>query len=171
MEPGAAILHPKEFTMRLYFLRHGLADRNQWDGPDFERPLTREGKNRIAQSADLMDELELGLDLIITSPLKRALQTAQIVAHRLDVEDRFLIDERLSPGFGVTELREILTEHPNAISIMLVGHEPDFSDTIGELTGALVMVKKGSLVRVDVLDPQSLEGELVWLIPPKVLVK
>lgn len=157
--------------MRLYFLRHGLADRNQWDGPDFDRPLTREGKNRMSQSADTMLDLDLEIDLIITSPLKRALQTAQIVAHRLDLEDSLVIDERLAPGFGVDELRQIFAERPAANAIMLVGHEPDFSETIAELTGALVMVKKGSLARVDVLDSQTLEGELAWLIPPKVLIK
>jgi phosphohistidine phosphatase SixA len=66
----------------------------------------------------------------------------------------------------------MLEEYKQANAIMLVGHEPDFSQTIGALTGGRVVVKKGGLARVD-LQPDSgaLAGDLVWLIPPKVLIR
>jgi phosphohistidine phosphatase len=156
--------------MKLYFLRHGLADRSEWFGSDFERPLTERGKARMAREAATIAELGIAPDLIITSPLTRAYQTAEIVAEHLDLLDRLIEDERLAPGFGPDELVEILQMHSDAVEIMLVGHEPDFSQTIGHLIGGgQVVCKKGSLARVDVYDDISLEGELVWLIPPKVL--
>jgi phosphohistidine phosphatase len=156
--------------MKLYFLRHGLADRGEWFGSDFERPLTERGKARMAREAAAIAELGVVPDLIITSPLTRAYQTAEIVAEHLDLLDRLIEDERLAPGFGPDELAEILQMHPDAVEIMLVGHEPDFSQTISHLIGGgQVVCKKGSLVRVDLYEDISLEGELVWLIPPKAL--
>lgn len=158
--------------MELYFLRHGLADRELWDGPDFERPLTETGKKRMALQAESMAALGLSPELILASPLQRALQTAQIVASRLELQDHLTIDRRIGPGFDAHALRQILDDYPDAGSLMLVGHEPDFSMTISALTGGgRLVVKKGSLARVDVFDPHALAGELVWLIPPKVLVK
>ena len=85
--------------MRLYFLRHGQADRSQWSGNDFDRPLTKQGKQMMAQTADTIAALDLGLDLILTSPLVRAQQTAEIVAKNLRLEDRLAVESRLGPGF------------------------------------------------------------------------
>lgn len=156
--------------MKLYFLRHGLADRDQWHGNDFERPLTEKGKARMAREADTLAALGLALDRVVTSPLARAYQTAEIVATRLEMGDRLVEDERLAPGFGPDELAGILSAHPQAEAIMLVGHEPDFSETISALIGGgAVVCKKGSLARVDLYDNAALGGELVWLIPPGVL--
>jgi phosphohistidine phosphatase len=157
--------------MKLYFLRHGLADRSEWNGPDNSRPLTEQGKQRMAQEARLIEKLNLNLDYILSSPLTRALQTAQIVAERLGMETKLIEDERLSPGFGIYELQDLLHSLPDVNAILLVGHEPDFSTTIGDLiSGGEVACKKGSLARVDVYDSVNLKGELVWLIPPKMLV-
>ncbi len=157
--------------MRLYFLRHGLADRSEWYGPDFERPLTHKGKARMVREAQTIADLDLSLDLIITSPLARAYQTAEIVADELGMLDQLVEDERLAPGFGPGDLPEVLQEYPDTTELMLVGHEPDFSETIGYLIGGgEVACKKGSLARVDLYPGPSLRGELVWLIPPKLLV-
>jgi phosphohistidine phosphatase len=157
--------------MKLYFLRHGRADRSAWTGMDFERPLTEEGKESMAQEADRIHQLDLGLDAILTSPLVRALQTAEIIAERMNALDLLVVDERLEPGFGSSDLAEILEEHPQADEIMLVGHEPDFSETISYLIGGgTIVCKKGSLARVDLVDAGPMAGELVWLVPPKVLI-
>ncbi len=159
--------------MILYFLRHGLADdRAGWIADDTQRPLTKDGKDKMAQEAELFTRLSLGLDLIITSPLVRAFQTAQIVAQRLNIVDKLIQDERLAPGFDRQELSEILTAHPGVDTLMLVGHEPDFSETISDLIGGgRVVCKKGGLARVDVASQSPLAGELVWLMPPKLLVR
>jgi phosphohistidine phosphatase len=157
--------------MKLYFLRHGRADRSAWMGLDYERPLTGEGKERMAREADFIAQLDLGIDVILTSPLVRAYQTAEIVAERLNMLDLLTIDERLEPGFGPQDLAEILEGYPDADEIMLVGHEPDFSETISYLIGGgNILCKKGSLARVDLVDAGPMAGELVWLIPPKALI-
>ncbi|RPI81970.1 MAG: phosphohistidine phosphatase SixA [Chloroflexi bacterium] len=157
--------------MELYFLRHALAgDRMDWKEDDRLRPLTEEGKKRTASSAEKIARLNLGLDAIITSPLVRARQTAEIVADRLDMRSKMVEDESLAPGFGPKELSEILEKYPDANALMVVGHEPDFSDTISTLIGGGdIVCKKGGLVRVTLLNVQALEGQLVWLIPPKIL--
>lgn len=156
--------------MKLYFLRHGLAaDRETWAGDDFDRPLTDEGKERMAREAATLAKLNLNPDLILTSPLVRAYQTAEIAAQHLNLTDKLATDERLSPGFGTNELAKILTAYPEAKALMLVGHEPDLSQVIGDLIGGgRVICKKGSLACVE-LSNKSLRGELAWLIPPSVL--
>ncbi len=156
--------------MKLFFLRHGLADRSAWSGDDFARPLTQHGVDRMILEAETIAKLDLPLDAILTSPLKRALQTAEIVAEQLNLLDRLKVDERLSPGFGRADLLAILEDHTYAEALMFVGHEPDFSYTIeGIIGGGTVVCKKGSLARVDLTDAGVLSGELVWLIPPKAL--
>lgn len=157
--------------MQLFFLRHGLADRSAWSGADYERPLTPRGMERMGLEAEFISKLDLGMDYILTSPLTRALQTAEIVAEYLGLLDQMEVDDRLSPGFGRADLAAILEDYPRADSIMFVGHEPDFSLTIeGLIGGGSVVCKKGSLARVDLNDAGFLSGELVWLIPPKALV-
>jgi phosphohistidine phosphatase len=157
--------------MRVYFLRHGEAgDPAEWRGADSDRPLTDKGKERMAREATTLAELSLGLDLIVTSPLLRAKQTALIVARKLKMRDSLVEDERLGLGFDPDRLAAILLEHGTANAIMLVGHEPSMSQTIGHLVGgARIDLKKGGLASVDLPDPSSQEGELAWLIPPKVL--
>ena len=156
--------------MNLYFLRHGLAgDREDWTGDDFDRPLTEEGHERMAREAATLARLDIELDWIITSPLVRAYQTAESVAKQMNLLDQLVKDERLAPGFGPDKLAPLLLEYASAAALMLVGHEPDFSQTIGHLIGGRVECKKGSLARVDLIAPTSLKGVLAWLIPPKVL--
>jgi phosphohistidine phosphatase len=157
--------------MKLYFLRHGRADRSAWMGLDYERPLTEDGKERMRYEADFLAQLDIGPDHILTSPLVRAYQTAEIVAERLNMLDLLTVDARLEPGFGPSDLAEILEEYPLADEILFSGHEPDFSLTISYLIGGgNVVCKKGSLARVALVDAGPLAGELVWLIPPKALI-
>jgi phosphohistidine phosphatase len=156
--------------MRLYFLRHGLADRAAWEGGDFERPLTKEGEKRMAREAETMAELGLAPSAILTSPLVRARGTAEIVARRLGLMDRLVVEERLAPGFNISQLARILKSRSDAAALLLVGHEPDFSETIGRVMGGgSVVFKKGALARVDLYDVATPRGQLVWLIPPAAL--
>ena len=156
--------------MRLLFLRHGPAEpRETWTEADDRRPLTAEGRAAMARGAATFARLGVAPDAILSSPLTRARETARIVAEGLGIADRLRDDVRLAPGFGPTQLGAILDEYREARTLMIVGHEPDFSLTIGSLVGgAAVVCKKGGLARVDV-DPQSGAAQLVWLLPPKVL--
>ncbi len=159
--------------MKLYFLRHGLAqDRQEWKGDDSERPLTDEGRDRMKRSAVTIASLGLKLDAILTSPLTRAYQTASIVAEALRAQNRLRADDRLGPGFGKASLAAILADHPGVESLMLVGHEPGFSLTISALIGGgRIVCKKGGLACVKLDDPSSTQGELLWLIPPRLLAQ
>jgi phosphohistidine phosphatase len=158
-------------SLKLYFLRHGQAgNRQDWQGDDSKRPLTIEGKKRMQREAAAIWKLELPLDVIISSPLVRAAQTAEIVAKAKGSSARLVTDGRLAPGFGPKHLVAIVADHRGAKGLMLVGHEPDFSETISQVTGGVrLTMKKGALAYVEVEDSASLNGTLVWLIPPKVL--
>jgi len=149
--------------MQLYFLRHGEADWPDWNKPDDERPLTDFGKKEVRQVAKFLDRLKVKPDLIVTSPLPRASQTAKIAAEQLKVKLRE--DESLEPGFGLSELRTVFKHHRSKV-LMLVGHEPDLTSLISELTGALVKLSKAGVALLDI-DPESEEGKLFWLFPPK----
>jgi phosphohistidine phosphatase len=149
--------------MELYFLRHGEADWPEWKKSDDERPLTKRGKREMRDVAKFLDRLKVRPNLIVTSPLPRAAQTAEIAADYLKAKLRK--DELLAPGFGASKLRTVLKRH-RARVLMLVGHEPDFTQVISELTGASLKLSKAGVALVDV-DPESEEGKLLWLFPPK----
>ncbi len=117
----------------------------------------------MREVARFLDRLKVRPDLIVTSPLPRAAQTAEIAAEYLKAKVRQ--DESLSPGFGMAELRTVLKRH-DANSLMLVGHEPDFTEVISKLTGASLKLSKGGVALLDV-DLASEEGRLLWLFPPK----
>src|SRR2546423_7709783 len=97
-------VHTK-IDMYLYFLRHGEADWPNWKKRDDERPLTEPGKKEMRGVAKYLDRLKAHPDLIVTSPLPRAAQTAEIAADHLKAKLRQ--DELLAPGFGLSELRTV----------------------------------------------------------------
>ena len=150
--------------MQLYFLRHGEADWPHWTRPDDERPLTDFGKKEVRQVAKFLDRLKVKPNLVVTSPLPRALQTAEVAAEQLKTKLRQ--DEALEPGFGISELRTLLKRHGSKV-LMLVGHEPDFTSVISALTGASLKLSKAGVALVD-FDPETEKGRLLWLFPPKV---
>src|SRR5881275_727836 len=145
--------------MKLYFLRHGEADWPNWKEPDDERPLTKRGKREMRDVAKFLARLKVRPDLIVTSPLPRAAKTAEVAADYLHPKLRK--DELLAPGFGMSELRTILKRHRSK-ALMLVGHEPDFTNVISGLTGASLKLSKAGVALLDV-DPESQEGRLLWL--------
>jgi phosphohistidine phosphatase len=159
--------------MQLLFLRHGIAEPwETWSDDDEKRPLSAPGRKAMERTAATFVYLGLAPDVIITSPLTRARQTAEIAARGLGMSDRVVLDPRLEPGFDAEALSDILGEHSVSDVLMLVGHEPDFSLTVGSLIGGgRVVCKKGGLARVDVDVASPGSGELVWLLPPKDLIR
>ncbi len=159
--------------MRVYFLRHGIAaERDEWRGDDAARPLTEKGVERTGAVAAGLAGLGVDVGAIVTSPLARARQTADIVAHALGGAPKVVEDRRLAPGFDAAKLREILRDHRDAGDVMLVGHEPDLSETIGALTGGgRVVMRKAGLAVVDLPNAHEERGELLWLAPPKILTR
>ena len=152
--------------IKLYLLRHGQADWPDWNRPDDERPLTAKGKKEMHEVAAALATREVRPDVILSSPLPRALQTAQIAAEALSMP--VTVEPSLAPGFGDTALRKLLTQYTGR-DVMLVGHEPSLSETVESITGAVIVMPKAGLVRIDLSAIDPPDGELRWLIPPKFL--
>jgi phosphohistidine phosphatase len=136
----------------IWLLRHGEAA----DGsPDAERPLTERGEEQSRAAGAALRALGVKLDACVSSPKLRARQTAELACEFLDGLE-VQVDERLEGGpFDPHELAAEFGE-----SILLVGHDPDFSMAVHRLTGAQVRMKKGGLAAIT-------KGELVVLLRPK----
>ena len=142
--------------MELYLLRHGLAVERGTAGfeDDFSRPLTPKGRRQLRKTAGAMKKLTRGVDLILSSPLLRAKQTADIVAAEWHLKKRLKYSNALAPG-GATSilLRQLDREHPAPEKILLVGHEPDLSRLVSLLItgGPLLQMdfKKGGLCKLE----------------------
>lgn len=150
--------------MTLYFLRHGEADWPHWDKPDDERPLTKKGKKEMRRVASFLCRHHVCPSLILSSPLPRARETAEIVAKCLKIKTQ---EERaLAKGFNAAKLRTMLKDH-DVEELMIVGHEPDFSAVIRALCGARIKLAKAGLAHVDLARRDDEKGRLIWLVPPK----
>ena len=148
--------------MKFYLLRHGKADWPKWDKPDDKRPLTQEGKDQVAAVAKMLARLGIA-PAIVSSPLPRASQTAEIAGKCL--EQKVRVDPLLRPGFDAAKLKKLLKDFSGE-SLMVVGHEPDFTQTIFQLTGGRTKLSKAGVAFIE-LDATSMKGELRWLVPPK----
>ena len=148
--------------MKLYLLRHGKADWANWDKPDDERPLTPEGKDQVAAVARLLARLEIS-PAVVTSPLPRASQTAEIAGKFFD--QKVQVDDLLRPGFDAGKLKKMLKDF-SGDSLMIVGHEPDFTRIIFQMTGGTTKLSKAGVALIE-FDAPSMQGELRWLVPPK----
>lgn len=155
--------------MELYLLRHADAgDPTAWTGPDAARPLSGKGRRQASRLGSFLRDRRFDPELVISSPKIRAAETAQIVAEAIGTEVR--VDDRLAEGFMLAELQEILHEHGSLERVVLVGHDPDFSELTEELVGVPIPVRKGAFLRIDVpAEPQAGSGVLRWLIPPDAL--
>jgi phosphohistidine phosphatase len=162
----------REITMRLFFLRHGIAEDVSGSGSDYDRELTPEGVQQMHSVAAAISRLDLGLDVIFASPLCRAVQTAEIVAHTLLLPEQPVVDERVGPGFAVEDIRAILRDHPDARRVLFVGHNPDLPMAAGDLVGsAHIDMKKAGLIRVDADNVLPGGGVLKWVLTPELLTR
>ena len=150
-------------TKDVYFIRHGEADWPEWRKADDERPLTRKGKAEVKRVAKFLQRVGAEPLLIFTSPLPRAEQTAQIVAKQLCLE--LGVEEILAPGFNPEKFRRLVSGQ-DVKSLVIVGHEPDFTRTIRSLTGADVVLAKCGVALVEI-DDSAAKGRLRWLFPPR----
>jgi phosphohistidine phosphatase len=149
----------------LYFLRHGKAGSPR-PRDDDARELTDAGAAALRAAAPLWRRLNLRPDVVLTSPLPRALQTAELFCEA--VSGSPTVDDRLRPGAGWGDLARAMAAHPDARRVMFVGHEPDLSSAIVDLTGAAsVRMRKGGLACVEFYGvPEPGSGEIAWLLDP-----
>jgi phosphohistidine phosphatase len=155
--------------VELLFLRHAHAgDGATWEGDDDVRPLTEKGRRQAERTARLLAAAGVVPDAVLSSPLARARQTAEIVAELLGARVR--LEPRLGEPLDLETLEDVLRDAGDPAKALLVGHDPDFSDLVSELVGTPIDVRKGTLVRVDAerpLEPGA--GDLRWLVPPDLL--
>ncbi len=164
--------------MNLHLLRHGIAAAK--DDPSFvsdgERPLTGKGIKRMRKAARGISRLDIEFDAILTSPLIRARQTAEIVADALGLDSAIEEISELAPDGSSDRLLSVLSRFTEEENILLVGHEP----FLGKFAGVLVAgkenselalpQKKGGICRIEVdALPLSQAGQLQWFITPRQL--
>jgi phosphohistidine phosphatase len=134
---------------QLWLLRHAEAE-PRGALPDERRPLTNRGECQSRAAGAALAALGVRIDLLLTSPRIRAVDTAKLTREALEEELEIVIHEPLSAGFTGGEALDLLAGQDARAHVMLVGHEPDLSTVIGELTGARVTLKKAGLAMVDV---------------------
>ena len=156
-------------VVELCVLRHAHAgDSTTWEEADELRPLSEKGRRQAERLGRLLAAAGFVPDAVLTSPLARARQTAEIVADLLGVGVR--LEPRLGDMVDLPVLEQILDDAGSPRRPLIVGHDPDFSELVSELVGAPIPMRKGTLVRIDVerpLEPGA--GELRWLVPPDLV--
>lgn len=156
--------------MQIIFLRHANAGEPKLNpSKDQKRALDKLG---IEQSHDVgraLAALNITVDVIISSPLRRATQTAAVVANEIDYEDKVVTDDALRPGASYEQFQELLRRYSRKDAIMVVGHNPTMTEFLNKLIGATTSVelKKGAVARVEKEGRRA--AVLKWCIPPKVI--
>jgi phosphohistidine phosphatase len=162
--------------VKLVVIRHGPAgDRSEWEAKgrdDRLRPLTPKGKKEVRRAAAALAGLVPALDVLATSPLVRAVETAEIVAAEYDCETETL--ESLAPDHDPSDLLPWLQAQPHSGTVGLVGHEPHLSTLVGylltERKGSFIELKKGGACLLETDDPaQPGRSTLQWLLTDREL--
>ncbi len=160
--------------MFVYILRHAIAvQRGSAAFPNDDRPLTEDGQEKMRRAAKGIARLVDTLDVVLTSPLIRASETAKIVAVELGVEQKIEICKELLPGASAKKFLVYLAKYKSFENIMIVGHEPDLGYLASALVGSdqsIIEFKKGALccIEVSTLPPKGV-GTLIWHLQPKQL--
>jgi phosphohistidine phosphatase len=157
----------------IYLVRHGLAEERGDSWPDdAKRPLTEEGMSRMRKSVRGLSRLGVTLDVVLTSPLVRARQTAEIVAAGVSPRPSLISAESLAPDGSFAAVVADLEKHARKRRIALVGHEPGIGELAARLIGSrhAIEFKKGAVCRIDLATiPPSGPGDLRWLLTPKIM--
>jgi phosphohistidine phosphatase len=150
--------------MLLHLLRHGDAgDPEAWTGPDAVRPLSDKGRKQSKRLGDHLASIAFTADAIITSPKIRAEQTAEIVADR--IRAKVTVDDRLAGPFELDTVEAILTDVGDPERAVLVGHDPDFSETLSTLAGPRLVgeAPDGARVRMAITDSSTTAAPSHWI--------
>ena len=148
---------------QLWLLRHGEAVPHD-SKPDQERELTARGERQALAAGAALARLGLELAACYTSPKVRAVQTAELACRSLGTEP--VVEASLDSGFDRDEAIALLREHGDDARVLVIGHEPDFSQVVHDLTGGRVDFKKGG---VAVVRQAGGSGELLALLRPREL--
>jgi phosphohistidine phosphatase len=135
---------------------------------DAKRSLIREGKDQCILMARLLNALKVQVDVIVSSPLKRSLQTAQFVGTEMGYDARVEISSALAPDADYADFQQMLAHYSGYEGVLVVGHNPNVFQFLGRLItnngGAAIRMRKGSVARIDLdCHPPLLQ----WLIDPR----
>jgi phosphohistidine phosphatase len=158
--------------MIIYFLRHASAG-EPVSNPrkDEKRALDETGVEQCGYVGRALSALDVQVDVILSSPLKRAAQTASLVGNEMGHEGKLQLEDGLRPTASFADFRKMLDKYARHESIMVVGHNPTLSEFLGRSvseTGceAAVELKKGAIARVET---NRNTGSLIWCLTPKIL--
>jgi phosphohistidine phosphatase len=162
--------------MLLYLLRHGSAGTRRTNPVlDARRPLDKQGKRDCLLLGNTLSSLKTSFDLIVSSPLKRSLQTASLVGTETGYEKPILLSDALTPQADFPLFQKLLADCASYESVLLVGHSPNLVQFTGLLlqpTGgqdearpAAIRMRKGSLARMNM---ERGTATLTWLLDPRV---
>jgi phosphohistidine phosphatase len=163
-------------TTLIYLVRHAIAAERGPNHPDDrERPLTSEGIVRFKRVVDGLREMDVKLDLILTSPFVRAAHTAELLASGIGGKPRMEKLDALAPGGRMTAVLDAVARYSKrADHIAFVGHEPDLGALAARLLRArgVIEFKKGAVCCIELDGAMPIgPGTLKWLLPPRALRK
>jgi phosphohistidine phosphatase len=155
--------------MILFLMRHANAGTIRKNPVlDAKRGLIKEGKEQCMLMARVLAALKAPIDVIVSSPLKRALQTAQLVGTELGYDAKVEISPALGLNAGYADFQNLLAKYADCEGILAVGHNPNVFQFLGRLVtgngGAAIRMRKGSIVRVDM---ERHPPRLQWLLDPR----
>lgn len=168
--------------MNLYILRHASAGiRRPNPVIDVKRPLDKEGKQQCILVGAYLNAFKVQFDLIVSSPLKRALQTASLVGTETGYDTKIMVSDALSPAATVAAFQKLVEGLARYENVLMVGHNPNIAAFLGALIGGRTMhdmgitgnsarprirLRKGAIARVDL---SQRPGTLQWLVDPRIL--
>lgn len=160
--------------MNIYLVRHAIAESisaTKANG-DSERSLTEDGFNQASMMSTALRKLDKSLDMVLSSPYKRALQTAEFFAKSNSIE--VSKSNKLAPGVSIDSLLTEIESIGDASDLMLVGHEPDMGEIAAKILGGGKMFnlpfKKGAILCIQDADaPSVLPGKLSFLVTPEII--
>ena len=156
--------------MNLYVLRHASAGTRRANPlVDVKRPLDKEGKQQCLLLGNYLNALKVQFDLVASSPLKRALQTASLVGTETGYDGKIMISDALSPGATVPAFEKLVNDFNTNENVLIVGHNPNLAQFLGTLlsSGRMnIRLRKGAIARVDMAQRP---GTLHWLVDPRIL--
>lgn len=159
--------------LELYLIRHGVAEERGKEWPDdSKRPLTPEGIARLQKAVRGLNALDIAFDQIVTSPLVRTRQTADVFSEALKTKPPIATSDALAPAGSSASVIQEITRHVRKARVALVGHEPNLGELAAQLIGARnpLEFKKGGICRIDFEKfPPVPPGQLVWFALPKML--
>jgi phosphohistidine phosphatase len=159
--------------MIVYFLRHANAGQKRANpSRDEKRPVDKEGIEQCRYVGRLLNALDTHVDLVLSSPLKRATQTASLVANEIAYEQKIELSPALKPGGTFAEFRELLRARRRIEALMVVGHNPNLSQFLSLLvtkggSNSAIEMKKGGVARVEIGPKRSVV--LQWLLNPRMV--